>query len=144
MEEPQDQKAYELSFLSKDEKGGSEVLELVKRLGGKIVLEGPFERISLAYPIKKEISAFFGFFHFRAAPDIVCVIDRDLRAHPSILRFLIVSFVYAKQKLREDMRPRPRTSMPVQLPVERIERKPAEPLPLSNEALEKKIEEILK
>ncbi len=139
MDEPRDPKTYEISFLATDEKGAGEMLQLLKRQGADITLEGPCERITLAYPIKKEVSAFFGYVQFRAATEALRAVDRDIRAHPMILRFLIVSSLFVRQKPREIPRLRPRAPI-APLSIERSR----ETLPLSNEALEKKIEEILK
>ena len=144
--EPSETKLYEISFLVKDEKGGEEILKLLKRSGADVALEGTFERIPLAYPIEKETAAFFGYFHFRAAPNVGAALQREMQTHPAALRFLILTSPYIKPKPREARPFRETQSAPaVRLPAERIERteRKRESAPLSNEALEKKIEEIL-
>lgn len=136
----EDKKAYEIGFMARDEKGASEIVERVKAHGGEILLEGPVEQVSLAYKIKKQAQAHFGYLHFAMEPANVKVFSDELQRVPNVLRFLVVTPPFEKQK-------------PRQMPVEREyaasrpraeERKTvAAPLPLSNEALEKKIEEIL-
>jgi ribosomal protein S6 len=128
-------KEYEIAFLVRDEKEAEEVLGIIARFGAEAVFHGPVEKISLAYPIKKETSAYFGYFHFALDPQKIASLAYELRMNPAIIRFLIVSppFVKIKAKIIQKTKRAPQPA---------VERK-IEPLPLSNEALEKKIEEIL-
>ena len=137
--EASDKKDYEISFLAREEVGAHEVLRTVSRLGGEVILEGPLERIALAYKIEKEISAYFGYFHFRFSPDGMKSLRHELETNKAVLRFLIIHppLVKAKPRLAPRIRPQP-VLAPV--PVE-VKKMPS--LPLSNEALERKIEEIL-
>lgn len=138
--ETEGKKQYETAFLLKEESGVHDVVKSLKTRSAEIIFEGPVEKIDLAYKIKKESSAYFGYLHFEAAPEDVKSLNDDLRNKDSVLRFLIVTPPFVKSKAR----PSPR--MILKTPAEpRIEkrRQPA-PLPLlSNEALEKRIEEIL-
>ena len=142
--ESSEPKLYEISFLVKDEKGGEEVLKLLKRSRAEIALEGQFERIQLAYPVLKETAAYFGYFHFNAEPSVAAAIQKEMQMHPAILRFLLIAPPYIKPNPREPRPMRDASPMP-EAPIEKIERveRKREGLPLSNEALEKKIEEIL-
>lgn len=125
-------KEYELSFLSKTEEGSREVLETIKSQGGEVSFESPVNKISLAYKIEKESSAFFGYVFFSAQTDAIKHIDEALRLKGNILRFLIITPPFEKNKPKAAISPKSRPQ------------KPAEAnQPLSNEALEKKIEEIL-
>lgn len=134
-------KEYELSFLTKEETGKEKATEWVRRFGGEVTLEGTSENIVLAYPIEKQTSAYFGYLHFRMNPDQANALSRELTTSGSMLRFLLITPPSAKAK--------PRTSAPRMKPeqaqagtVATTERKPASET-LSNEDLEKKIEEIL-
>ena len=119
------------------------MLEALKRRGAEILLEGPVEKIALAYAIRHQTSAYFGYMHFRVAPDAVRVISDDVKGHTTILRSLVVTPPLMKPKPRWEgskLRQRvPASAAPQQTP-----EAPKGPLPLSNEALEKQIEEILK
>lgn len=138
MEEDIQTKEYEISFLGQDEAGKDAVLNLLRREGGEVVLEGPVEKIALAYDIEKHSSAYFGYFHFRLSPDRLPALQNDLGTENAVLRFLIVTPPFAKTKPRSLGRPKT-VSSSGSAPA-----KPApESLPLSNEALEKRIEEIL-
>lgn len=130
-------KDYEIAFLTRDEGGSGEIAKSLERAGAEITFPGPVEKINLTYAIRKETSACFGYLHFRLAPECLTALDRDLLMNPVVLRFLIVSppFVKAKPKMAPKAKARA-------LPHQPIERN-REPLPLSNEALERKIEEIL-
>ncbi len=137
MEEEIQQKEYEISFLAKDETGRDTVLNLLRQEGGGVLMEGPVEKIALAYDIEKNSSAYFGYMHFRLTPDKLPALQRDLGTKSGVFRFLIVTPPFAKTKPRSMGRPKAAVA-PGPVPT----RSP-EPLPLSNEALEKKIEEIL-
>jgi ribosomal protein S6 len=138
-----DAKDYEIGFLARDEKGAEAVLNAVKQRGAEILLEGPVEKIALAYKIQHEVAAHFGYIHFKVAPSEVAGIKNDLAAQPLVLRSLIVTPPLMKPKPRWDgIKPRVKTVFPT--PAVPLEHAPTPSLPLSNEALEKKIEEILK
>jgi len=133
-------KEYEIAFLLRDEKGLDLVREAVRRGEGEMILENPGERIALAYKIEKESAAHFGYFHFRMDPARLADLRRDLDARSEILRFLIITPPFVKTKPRSPFKPKTAPGP------EGEDRRPSAPppaMPLSNEALEKKIEEIL-
>ncbi len=133
-------KKYELSFLSKEEGGKEVLLQWINRFGGEVVLEGPVENIVLSYPIEKQTSANFGFVHFNMAPDQAAELSKELKTAGIFLRFLVITPPSVKTN-----KPRASSSKsgPAEaLPVVSAERKPVSDT-LSNEDLEKKIEEIL-
>jgi ribosomal protein S6 len=132
-------KHYEVGFLVQSEDSAPEVAALLKRYSAEITTEGTLRRIHLAYKIKKEISAVFGFFQFMAEPEQAKKLEQDLRTNSLFIRSLIIKLpkVSKKQKQSDASRAaRPQVTRPAP------ELKPAPSL--SNEALEKKIEEILK
>lgn len=133
-----DNKNYEISFLSKTEEGSALVSKLLKQHQFEIILEGPVKKIALAYKIKKESQAHFGFFHVSGSPESLPAITHDLGINPEILRFIFITPPFAKSK--EPTPSKPRVSRPAAVKIE-PEVKPVSHL--SNEALEKKIEEIL-
>lgn len=132
--ESEDKKKYEISFLIRDEAETPELLKILKQHGAEILFEGHLRKINLAYKIRKEASAYFGYLHFSAAPGAIAGLEEALRTKVSILRYLIVTPPFARMKSQQRERPREAApASPAQLSA----------MPLSNEALEKKIEEIL-
>lgn len=134
-------KDYEIGFIAREKKGAENVLSILKTNGAEILLEGPVERIPLAYAIKKELFAEFGFIHFRVVPASIRPIREALTLDPLVLRSLIITPPFQKARPRFESRKPALTARPPE-PETRREHEVA-PLPLSNEALEKKIEEIL-
>lgn len=99
--------------------------------------EEPKKR-KLAYPVKKERTAYFGWTTFTAVSSAITEIDKNIKQEQNILRHLIV-----EEKI--ERRPTARFSMPMR--ESRVRREtPAEPKVeerLDLEALDKKLEEIL-
>lgn len=137
--EAKEQKEYEIAFLVKTEAVLSEILRLVKQAGGEVNAEGPIKKIALSYPIKKEHAAYFGYLNFRLGQEKINKLEEDLRLHASVLRYLIVVKPFVKAV--------PSTPAVMEKPKReasaRIVAPPKESLPLSNEELERKIDEIL-
>jgi len=130
-----DKKSYEISYLIKDEASAKEVSRVLRQHEAEILEEVSPKSIALTYKIKKEPAALFGYTIFKAGPENIPELDKNLKTNPSILRFLIVTPPFSKQETSSSLR----RSRPI--PERTGESKPT--LPLSNEALEKKIEEIL-
>jgi len=130
-------KEYEIAFLLKAEESISEVVSALKQHEGEIGAEGTLRKVVLAYPIRKMNEAFFGYCHFRLLPERVSSLDHMLQVNPAVLRFLIITPPFAKAS---SILSRPRQESYVR---QTPSPAPAEPLPLSNEDLEKKIGEIL-
>lgn len=137
IKEKPDNKEYEISFLTKEEGGGAEIMKLLKQHAFEVEFENPAKKIALAYKIKKELNAYFGFIHAKGDPSEIKNLTHDLESNPQILRFLIITPPFSKAKT-VSQKPRPtRISKP------KAETEEKTNLPISNEALEKKIEEIL-
>lgn len=139
METP-DLKNYEIAFLIKNESGVPDLLKLMKQYGAEISFEGQLRKIALAYKIKNETQAYFGYFHFTMSPEKIKTFDKDLKSNPMVVRSLIITPPFVKAS-----EPAARTKKET---VEYKEYKaaplsPKSALPLSNEELEKKIDEIL-
>src|SRR3989344_3364610 len=137
MDQDTARKDYEISFLVKEEKDAEGVAHLLGKTGGEVTLRGPVEKITLSYPIKKEMSAYFGFFHFSFPAARMAEFRKNLQTEQAVLRFLIVSPPFVKAAPRGISRQR------MAPPPAPVARQPIVPAPLSNEALERKIEEIL-
>ncbi len=125
-------KEYEIAFLVRDEVAVEDLVRLLSQHQAEIKSEAPLRRIALAYKIKKESAAYFGVYQFEAQAEQVKALEHDLRISSSVIRALIVK--HPSKAPGE----RPRTGHPRPA----SEKKAAAPA-LSNEALEKKIEEIL-
>jgi ribosomal protein S6 len=132
-----DKKEYELGYLLKEEKN-SEILDLVRAHDGEISLEGPVNRIHLAYEVKKEQEAYFGFVQFLMLPTKAKKLEAALNLNKNVLRSLIMT----PPPMKEKKRPEGAGAAP-QKPTAQPREQKAQPIALSNEALEKKIEEIL-
>jgi ribosomal protein S6 len=149
MESESNQKDYELTFLLKDETELGEVLNVLRQHDAVVAFESPVKKIALAYEIAKQTSALFGFVRFSVLPGRVLEIDRAMTLHHSVLRFLIVQFILGKAvpTFQASMSPTiPLKSATPEAPAQGGAQSTSNvhSLPLSNEDLEKKIEEILK
>ncbi len=154
--EDKETKNYEISFLTKSELERAEIVKLLNNHQLSIIGDGQSSKIRLAYPIKKEEFAYFSSLYFSAEPEKIKDLNHELRTNPGILRFSIVSRSTIKEteerSYREIFPTRERPSL-VRQEIERvgprfdspqIAKKPQKTEALSNEALEKKLEEILK
>lgn len=104
-------------------------------------LETPKKR-KLAYAIKKEKTAYFGWTTFAAAPDTIARSSKKIREMPEVLRHMITEEqIETRKPFIRSFSPRPMSSMPAPKPIPREEQKPDEKLDL--EALDKRLEEIL-
>lgn len=136
MEKETEKKQYEAAFVSADETSAKKFSDDFKKAGAEIVFESPLSKMRLAYPVDKREEAYFGFLHFNLEPAELPRIEKQLRVHSPVLRFLIVTPPFMKQKERRQYEPRKKIS-----PVSSVDKKPASHL--SNEALEKQLKEIL-
>ncbi|RMD58116.1 30S ribosomal protein S6 [Candidatus Parcubacteria bacterium] len=141
-------RSYELAYVVRSENGVSRILQIMKEQEGEIEFEGACNPLELAYPIKKIKKAYFGYFHLKLPSDKVENLAKALRMEEEVLRFLLITPPIVKRE------PRPRQGAGLrgreqsaraqarEGGKETAAKKP-EKLPLSNEDLEKKIEEIL-
>lgn len=137
--EDKDKKEYEISFLVRQEGEAKEVVSALKRHGAEVSYEAPLNKIRLAYPIKRETSAYFGYVWFFAMPEAIAQVEHDLRLNKEVLRFLVVTDIVKKTAPeKREMREAPKSA-----PLAPVAALPKEK-ELTNEDLEKKLEEILK
>lgn len=139
-------KKYEISLMLRSEEAAEAVFVLVKNQGGEVLETSPLQKIKLSYPIKKEVSAIFLTMVARLAPEKVSALDQSLRLLPDVLRFLIITPPIEKEERLErperSPKPKPETSKKPEAAKE-SPIFPPEPEVLTNELLEKKLEEIL-
>lgn len=145
MSDQESKKQYEIAFLLKSQEDESDLAELLKQFSVEVSYKSPLNEIRLAYPIKKRQQAYFGFLQFNSLPEKVEKLNQALNLSPLVLRTLVVlagspaaksergrvsraDFRSHAPKLSEEIAPQPATRGGA----------------LSNEALEKKLEEILK
>ncbi len=132
--QPKQKKKYEIAFLLKEE-NNSIISPILKKRGFDILAENPLVKIRLAYPVKKESYAYFGCCHFEGEPGAIKELRADLKLNLEILRYLIITPPFVKEFSRKFAPEKEKSEKKVSLSSESI---------LTNEALEKKIEEILK
>src|SRR3989338_2011930 len=71
--------------------------------GGAISLWREPERVRLAYPVKHQSNAFFGYFNFNLeSPESISEIRDELRVNGNILRFLILKQEEESSTKKED------------------------------------------
>ncbi len=146
MNEDKDKRAYELALLLKSEDDLASVLTLLRGHSGELVSEPRVKKLALAYKIKGNTEAVFAYATFTAFGEDAKNLEHDLGTRQEVIRFMIIL---------APPQPERQPSLPPSFPPGRrgrpvvarstsfSESKPAAPRPLSNEALEKKMEEIL-
>ncbi|PIU98642.1 hypothetical protein COS61_00280 [Candidatus Wolfebacteria bacterium CG03_land_8_20_14_0_80_40_12] len=140
-------KKYEIGFLIKVEEDKKELLKILNNYQALIAEEGRVSKINLAYPIKKENFAYFGYLYFSCDPEKIKELRNELKGLSKILRFIIISRLVSAKKDEVKIRTGasqevPRQPAPSREAVKTVKAPKAETL--SNEELEKKLEEILR
>ena len=140
--------SYEVAFWTRDENNGS-LQKIISKHGGEIIKEKPVQKMRLAYSIKNESFAFFGNIIFRMSPDEVIGFKMDVNPEEGVLRYFFrrakknrtdgVSAAREENQVTGSFREKSRSFLGF-----RSEPKKSTEQILTNEALEKKIEEILK
>jgi ribosomal protein S6 len=133
-------KEYVASFLTLEE-SGARARALVEKSGGEVTHVPEFAKVRLAYPIKKQQFAFSGNIFFNATGNPSQKISAGLKFEPEILRVMVLIKPPVIEEKRQD---------PEEVARAKARRRGGEKgaprkfhTELSNEALEKKIEEIL-
>lgn len=146
----EDKKNYEIGFLLKSEDKRPEIKKILEGRKAEITEEGAVTGIKLAYPIKKENFAYFGYVRFLAEPSAVKEIDEEIKQNPALLRHLIVIYPAKKiSKIRKERRSFAAKESSIkklsdaQTGAAPVFKKPRKTETLTNEDLEKKLEEIL-
>jgi ribosomal protein S6 len=147
--EEKDRKEYELGILLAKEEDLPGMLTLLATHHVENASEPRSKRLTLAYEIKGHTEAVFTSLTFKAFGDEVKALEQELILRPDVIRSLVV-------KTPKPSKHPVGTGIPSAAPVEKYPRTASRPgtpsaeprhevssKPLSNEALEKKIEEIL-
>jgi ribosomal protein S6 len=148
-------KKYEISFLVRSEAEQSEIIDALKKRDFSIINKGQISKIKLTFPVKKEPFAYFGYLYFSGEPRHIQELNHDLKTNFKILRFNIIAHLKEIEEKRTMpiFSRRERLESEIQKAQKEITFQPAAPAAakrpikgetLSNEALEKKLEEILK
>ena len=151
--EDKDKKEYELGLLLKHEEDLGNIVKLVSQHNAEKIGEPRAKRLALSYEINGNTEATFAYFNFFAFGDDMKNLEHDLNSRQEVIRFLLViatppnehrAPMGAPGMMGPGMAPRRgRPARPMPSSMDGSSSKgPAQPL--SNEALEKKIEEILK
>ena len=140
MTKEEEKKEYELAFILKTEDVNL-IAKALKINDFSIVKESSLNKVRLAYPIKKENQGFFASYMISGESAKIKDLTKELELNKEVLRFLILTpvksrVVRAKKTAMEDRTPDKTTE------TEKSSYNSGKML--SNEALEKKLEEILK
>ncbi|MBI2278908.1 MAG: 30S ribosomal protein S6 [Candidatus Brennerbacteria bacterium] len=133
--EESEKREYEIAFYSREE-NAAPVKTAVGAHRGELVEEKPFEKVRFEFKIAKESFAFMGTLRVALPPEEIESLSRALSLAAGILRFLItvpprLENEEQQKNPMESRRPAPPRIIP---PVSAV---------LTNEEIEKKIEEIL-
>jgi len=147
--EEKELKTYELGFLLKTEANRQEVVKAIESAGFGIVNDGQISNVKLAYPINKQNFAQFGYVYFSGEPAKLAGLEGDLKMKSDVLRFMVFANPAIKQKEEVGQAERaysaPEKRQRPEAPIKEVKQARAPKIEtLSNEDLEKKLEEILK
>lgn len=147
-----DTKVYEFAFLLNGRLSETDAAALFDKLenifsdfGAKTIKKSNLERKPLAYPIKKEGEAYFGYFHLELDPEKVAEIKEKFRYENGILRHLCltpppnfgkITNVGGKQKAKEAKEKKEPEG------VAEVKEKEEEKEEIDLEGLDQKLEEI--
>lgn len=134
------EKIYEINFLL-DQENDSVLKGIFSKHGLRILSEKPLQKIRLAYQVKKKNDAFLGSLQFALTPLNLEAMESDLRLQKDLLRYMISNVII--RDVKGGMRSQ-NFSKEKFYPKEGKDVKKTYKPALTNEALEKKIEEILK
>ncbi len=139
--EEKDKKEYELALLVASEADLAPVVALIAEHHGEGISEPRAKHLRLEYEIKKHTEAVFASLTFHAYGEDVKALEHDLRLRQEVIRSMVIASPAPSQPSASPiLPPERRTSRPMR--PSSSESRPSS-RPLSNEALEKKIEEIL-
>ena len=129
---------YEVAFMVKEESGFDRVKAILSQHQATVVAEQPITKAKLAYPINKIAFAFFGIIRFNALPETITSITHDFSIEDGFLRHMI----HAVRKVRHSKRRTEESVQSERQPFVRDAHRTSPEAILTNEDLEKKIEEI--
>ena len=136
-------KLYEVSFLAKDESGAAAMTGYLTRFGAENLKTAELKKIKLAYPIKKETSAYLGSIMCELAMDTVAKVNDAVKLDKEIIRILVVEPQLFSAEATETPSSRAPREMDRGTRRKTVKKEEAESEAISNELLEEKLEEIL-
>ena len=149
----EERKNYEIGFLVSSEDDAEQIADVLTGKGAEIASRAPVSRIPLAYPIHKQDSAHFGSIIFSAEGHSLSEVEKTLRMNKNVLRHMIItshpvreSRITVRPAIQGDKiaRGKERTLRSDGLArTKEVKKRTTETRELTNEALEKKLEEIL-
>ncbi len=122
------QKEYEIAFLLSSLEAERDFEGALRQNHAEFTYQKSAVEQRLAYPIKKHTSAYFGFYNFKTDPANIKAMKDTLALNANVLRYMIITPPVKIVSVSTQARP---------------EKKPAAAA-VSNQALEEKLEEILK
>lgn len=135
---------YELTFVLRTGESEEIITSVLNEFGADIVTTGPMQDVSLAYPVKKSSTGKLGYYHFTVkVADALRQIDEKLKLNDRLLRHIIVRVEDKKPRSERTGKPRAAkkaTTKDIQSVTPEVSHLDT----LSNEKLEKTLEEILK
>ncbi len=144
------QKRYELAYILDSSISEEDVLThvgkfttLIENAGGVLNRSENPRRRQLAYPVRKQKTAYFGWITFSANPISLASLEKKLKTYEGLLRHCMVE----EQEIKTPPRPlRQFSAHPPASPTptpQNVLREPPPEEKLDLEALDKKLEEIL-
>lgn len=83
--------SYELTVIVRNEKDVEAVKSIIKEFSGKVEKEQKWGKRDLAYPIKKETSAFYFTYELGLEPKSISDIKKKMNYDEKIIRYLLIS-----------------------------------------------------
>jgi len=142
---------YELSFwfssrLNEEEieKKFDNLLKQLEKLGALIIFSQSPQLKQLAYSVKKERNAYFGYIQFEFSKDSLIHLEEDLKLNDDIIRFMILNVKpKEKQKVPSITFRKPAFKEQKNKTEEETKKEPQKEKVISLEELDKKLNEIL-
>ncbi|MEK7542770.1 MAG: 30S ribosomal protein S6 [Patescibacteria group bacterium] len=141
MEPSEKKNLYEITFHTLTEEGAGKVRLVIEKSGGNVVHEKPVQKIRLAYKVKKQLFGFTSVTGFEMEPAKIHGFSNELALAGCVLRSMIHIVSPKKERTKEVKKSSVETTQPIQESGTKLRSFTTQTL--SNEALEKKIEEIL-
>ena len=142
---------YELSFWFSSrlndeeiEKKFDNLLKQLEKLGALIIFSQSPQLKQLAYSVKKERNAYFGYIQFEFSKDSLVHLEEDLKLNDDIIRFMVLSVKpKEKQKAPSITFRKPAFKEQKSKTEEETKKEPQKEKIISLEELDKKLNEIL-
>lgn len=118
--------------------GVEEIENTLTKLGSNVVTVKEAKRTRLSYPINHKNQSFFGIINFRAKPEMIDNLRKELKLEEKVLRYLILKHEENEKVLRTAAGQRSRVKTRTAAPVPQKQKEEVKP-----EEMEKQIEEVI-